>query len=555
MGLLDSLSFNPSDDTLQGLLARLMPSATAQIGQGQGFDPSQGGHAQPTQQSPLDPSAFNPSNFAPSGPAAGGTPFYGQSQNVGVGNYQMPMFGQPDPQVANSALPQNAQPTAGQLPNGQIPQPQAAPDQSQSNVPSYLQAPSGLGGNLSAGLAGFANAGGILPAISNLVTGLTTGQRTDTQGMLQQQQRATYQSLVASGVPQSTAMAAALNPEVLKTIAPAYFDTKPQLQETGTDPMTGQKTFGVYRPNQGSLTPLNGAGQPQGNSGAQGGSLANFQQAIQQGVAGADLYQHLPAGMAQTVKSMIDGRMPPPSTVAMRNPATLALINAANAIDPNFDATTWKARNTFNQQLGSQQPNSVGGQRTLMNTSLGHLSELAETAASLNNSDGAGSGIAGVGNAINYARGLGTDQSAKINKLNEQAARFSGEVGKLYSGSSGGGVHERESTQARFGGYKTSAELAAALEASRDLISSKLGALDDQRNQIFGPDSSNKFKFLGDSGEAALTKINEAIAKLKGGGAADKPQATSSIQDGQTATNPKTGAKIVMKGGQWVPAQ
>ncbi|MBN9601811.1 MAG: hypothetical protein J0G33_02650 [Afipia felis] len=500
MGLLDSLYFDDPSNSVGGLFSRLMPSATTQIGQTNGFDQASNGSGL------FDSAMFNPTTFAPSAPPPGGTPFYGQQQNVAVGNYQMPVFGQPD---ANSAaLPQNAQPTAGQVPQ---PAPQAGQPSMLDQLPSFLQ---GAGDRLSAGFQGFTNAGSPMQAIGNLVGGLTTGQRTDAQGMLQQQQRATFQSLVHSGVPPSTAMAAALNPEILKTIAPAYFDTKPQLQETGQDPMTGQKTFGVYRPNQGTLTPLNGGDQPSGGgSTASGGSLANFQRAIQQGVSGADLYQHLPPGMAQTVKSMIEGRMPPPSTVAMRSPATMALINAANAIDPNFDATTWKARSTFNQQLGSQQPNSVGGQRTLMNTSLGHLSELAETAASLGNWN---TPVAALGHAANYVTGQGTEQAAKINKLNEQAARFSGEVGKLYSGSSGGGVHEREETANRFGGYKTSAELAAALEASRDLIKSKLAALEDQRNQIYGPDSSNKFDFLGDSGREALKKIDESIEKLRG---------------------------------------
>ena len=184
-----------------------------------------------------------------------------------------------------------------------------------------------------------------------------------------------------------------------------------------------------------------------------------------------------------------------------------------------------------------------------MNTALGHLGELAETAASLGNWD---TPIAAAGDLANRVRGMSTDQAAKINKLNEQASRFSGEVGKLYSGSAGGGVHEREDTRSRFGGYKTSAELAAALEASKDLISSKLGALDDQRNQIFGPDSSNKFDFLGESGRQAIAKIDEAIAKLKGGSSTGQNASpTGSFREGQTATNPKTGQTITFRNGKW----
>lgn len=459
---------------------------------------------------------FNPSSFDGSGgilsllsrlsPSAMAQ--IGQSQGLPEIPGQAPQGGMTDISAQSRAVPQ-------QMPAQQQPQ----------QIPVALN---GGGENplerVSNALRSLGNGGSLGGAIS--------GNYNDSASMAQQQQRATYQSLVGAGVPRNLAMAAALNPKVLETIAPAYFDTKPQLQETGQDPVTGQKTFSVYRPNQGTLTPVNG-GSPQSPNSAPGGSLGNFQKAIQDGVTGQDLYQYLPGGMAQTVKSMIEGRMPPPSTVAMRSPATMALINAANAIDPNFDATTWKARNTFNQQLGSQAPSSVGGQRTLMNTSLGHLSELAETAATLGNSNGAGTGISGVGNAINYVRGMGTEQAAKVNKLSEQAARFSGEVGKLYSGSSGGGVHEREETAKRFSGTSTSAELAAGLEASRDLITSKLNALEDQRNQIYGPDSNNRFDFLGESGRKALEKINESIDKLKGSAGAS-PQ-SASAPDGAIA--------------------
>ncbi len=150
-----------------------------------------------------------------------------------------------------------------------------------------------------------------------------------------------------------------------------------------------------------------------------------------------------------------------------------------------------------------------------MGTSLGHLGELAEAATALNNSNGFG--IAPLGKLLNAGSQIGTEQAAKANKLNETVARFSGEVGKLYSGSSGGGVHERDETRARFGASMTSKELAAALEASRDLISSKLQALENQRDEVYGPNSSNKIDFLGKSGRAALEKINHSIEQLKSG--------------------------------------
>ena len=46
---------------------------------------------------------------------------------------------------------------------------------------------------------------------------------THEQEMQQRQMHATYEALLAAGAPESLACAAALNPEILRTIAPTYF--------------------------------------------------------------------------------------------------------------------------------------------------------------------------------------------------------------------------------------------------------------------------------------------------------------------------------------------
>jgi hypothetical protein len=70
---------------------------------------------------------------------------------------------------------------------------------------------------------GFANASGPIPAIVNLITGLASGQRTDPGALHQQTQLETYNALRTSGVSDAHARAAAVNPEILRIIAPEYF--------------------------------------------------------------------------------------------------------------------------------------------------------------------------------------------------------------------------------------------------------------------------------------------------------------------------------------------
>lgn len=123
-----------------------------------------------------------------------------QAQPIMVGNAQMPRIGdaaQFDPAQVN--IPQNAQPTQGQMPV--MPQ-QAGPDFSD---------------RIGAGLMNFANAGGILPALAGGVSGLMTGQRTDRLGNANQ----TAQFLVTKGIDPVLAKTIASDPATLRSVLPS----------------------------------------------------------------------------------------------------------------------------------------------------------------------------------------------------------------------------------------------------------------------------------------------------------------------------------------------
>jgi hypothetical protein len=96
------------------------------------------------------------------------------------------------------------------------------------------------------GAMNFANAGGLLPALVGGISGLVTGQRTDAQGMAQQNLKAQYDSLVPLLGPQK-AMLAVMNPEAGKTLLAQALDKKQYgftRLDDGTivrqDPMTGK---------------------------------------------------------------------------------------------------------------------------------------------------------------------------------------------------------------------------------------------------------------------------------------------------------------------------
>jgi hypothetical protein len=293
----------------------------------------------------------------------------------------------------------------------------------------------------------------------------------------------------------------------------------------------GNEIPGVFDPDAKSFTAMN-VPQSQTSSGP---------------VSLDDLQKNDPA-MASQVQAVLDGRAPYP-TGSRLNPKQQNLKELVTQIDPTFDATTSKTRAKFNMEFGSTSPSTVGGQKILMGTALGHLGEVADSAAGLNNSDGGG--LAMFGHGANAIKNMTTENAAKANALEDKVAKFSGEVGKLYSGSQGGGVHEREDTRHRMGSTLTSAELASGLEASRDLILSKQKALEDQAVTIFGPDKAAKYDFIGPDGRKSLDKIENAIVKLRGGNAPSA--ATPTTGEGAIAHNPQTGETIIRKNGKWVP--
>lgn len=460
---------------------------------------------------------FGQSGLGPQLPQSAGFPgplpqqvgqTFANGQNGAMGGVPFQIAGQaPQPTVDMSA--RSATPPA--------PLTQAPPATQSPLLGQQAQEPS-MSDRLSAFAHNPSGAHGLIPKLLDAFTGLSTGVRTDPQGIAMAQLNATYDALRKSGVPDATARAAALNPEILKTVASNYFDTKPQFGVIGQNQM-GVNQYGFIRPNQEKVTPVNGESVGGGASGGIDPSLTGdaFLKAVSDN-------PQLGPGKANMIKAIAEGRQPYPSGFLLKTPFGQWLTTAVGQYEPGLDATLIGQRATFNRQMGSSSPSSVGGQKTLMGTALGHLSELADAASSLGNSSGllptSVPGSSYLAHGINKFENTSVEQSAKVNALNDAVQKFAGEVGKLYSGNAGGGVGEREETRSRFSGNLTPQEMAASLEMSKALIQSKLQALENQQDQIFGKNNKARVDFLGENGRAALAKIDATIAKLRGGSSA-----------------------------------
>jgi hypothetical protein len=198
-------------------------------------------------------------------------------------------------------------------------------------------------------------------------------------------------------------------------------------------------------------------------------TMQSFSNAVQQGVSGPDLYQYLPKTMQNTVKAMIEGRLPPPSAFALRSPLVQAQIQAANAIDPNFDATAWVVRNaTAKNYLGGgkqfQELQAIG-------TVAGHLNNLKNAAENLQNTSFPW--LNGIFNAISQGRG-----EPKVDTFNTALQAVSNELSKAYRA---GVVTDAENRgwQSNINSSKSPEQLKAVIGELNDLLASKRQTLEN----------------------------------------------------------------------------
>ena len=410
----------------------------------------------------------------------------------------------PAPAIDPAALPPNATPTQGQLPPQQsTPQPQPQEPSLLSKIGDKINQNS----NLLLGLgAGFAGAPSIGTGISRGLAGASAGSQIDQKQALQQGAIGpTYTALVKAGVPKETALAAVYNPTILKSVTENYLGDRKQEIKTVKDGLGNERLVAInpYDPTQSKeITSSNGVA-----SGAPSPAQVepNYDPVTKRDEA---FLSTLDPTTAAAVKDIADGNM----SGTGRN--LQKLMPYVARYEQGFSNGTYTARNKFNTEFGSQSPSTVGGQKVLMGTALGHLGEAADSAVALNNTNGLGS--ADAGHLANAIKNRTTENAAIANGHEDRVAKFSGEVGKLYSGSSGGGVHEREESRGRLGSNLTSAELASGLESNRDLILSKQQALQQQANDVFGPEGAKRFDFIGPEGRKSLEKIETAIGKLRG---------------------------------------
>lgn len=261
------------------------------------------------------------------------------------------------------------------------------------------------------------------------------------------------------------------------------------------------------------------------------------------GPHGDEFLQTLPGPFATTIKAIAEGRAPYPSGFALKTPIGQQMVAAISQYDPSFDAVNYQARQKTRQSFTSgADANNIAA----LNTAMAHLGTLSDSYGALGNTD-----YPMVNQAVNYAGNQLGSQSIQTNTANvsTDAQAVAHELAKVFR-STGMSEGEINQWQDKISTSSSPAQSKAVIGSALDLIDGRLSALGEKYNQGMGTTKQGI--------ELLSPQAQQAYNKLRGNNSpqGQQPQqatGNSGVPEGQTATNPQTGQKIVFKNGQWSP--
>ncbi len=414
-----------------------------------------------------------------------------------------------------SQTPQGAAPTSG----GPMVTPGLERDFYAQQPPAQPQAapPAGPGllDRLGAGLGGLYNAAPMLMAMGGatmrggLGAGLQAGAGPMAQLQAQNMQRstlaATYQALIASGVPPAVAQAAALNPEVLKTVAPNIYQ-KPELKLLKN--AMGEDVPYIYKATDSSLSPaLPGGAGPASTTGA----------SPQDMVAQAEkLYPGVTNRVEQLYRG--EGGMPNARTNKIDGPA----MQLIQQLHPDWNMNMWTEKNRMATQLSSSAPNSLGGKLNALRNAFDHLANTSDAALQKGNING---GLSFISAPLNQIRSLTTSQQDIGSTLEREATTYGGERTKFLTGAEGSESERKAFLNSLGPDSAPPQKMAGTIEGEYIQLKS---ALENQQQQIrdqLGEGYLQKHPIVTPKVADALQRLERNISSLRNGGSGQQPQA------------------------------
>jgi hypothetical protein len=435
------------------------------------------------------------------------------------------------PAVANAqaADPTPANPAA-QAPAAGVVRP-AAPTPAPQE-PSFLnKLGTALGNNsgLLMGLgAGFAGAPSIGTGISRALTAGGAGTQLDQkQNQTATNNTALLRALQEAKVPPALAMAALNNKDVLKSVTDNYLgDRKGELKDIELP--NGGKMSVLHNPYTNTVTDLQG--NPVDLNHIQGGLI----DPSLTGDAAKAAAQNANPAMYRQAMQYVTGQEALPAGRALVNPQLKQAMDLARQIDPNLTDNTSQARTAYMKSAGDTK-NGVGFQIKGFDQGAEHLNKMAKEIEQYKPSDGMGS--ADLAHLMNSVKQRFGDESGLAREISTLGGATAGEIGKLFSGQSGGGVHERETTAGRFAtGNSSATELAGALDGTANLMEGGISSIEKDRDRVMGEHGKNlpQLQFRNPDTQAKIDEVRAIARRLRG----EEPAAPSSQASSATSNVP-----------------
>jgi hypothetical protein len=243
----------------------------------------------------------------------------------------------------------------------------------------------------------------------------------------------------------------------------------------------------------------------------------------------------IPKPLAAQVKALAEGRLAIPTGAALRSPQVQQLWAAAAQYDPDLDQANAKTRYATRKEFTS---GKAAANITSFNTALHHIDTLAHAADDLNN--GSFPLFNTIGNAASKATG-----GPAVDKFNAAKQAVVDELERAFRGTSGtlAGIKGWESA---INSSSSPAQIHGVLTQMADLLAGRIEALGEQYTQGMGR-SVDGVNLLDSKARATLKRF--------GSGYGDTKQVADGTAATRTATNPKTGQRIGLVNGKWVPLQ
>lgn len=423
--------------------------------------------------------------------------------------------------AAQAAIPPIAAPTSGQRgtspAEGAIDMIDATPGML-SKVWSGIQNNSNLLMGMGAGMMGAPSwATGMGRGFAGAQAGSAADQKLNLQTQ-SAQQLAT--ALLKAGAPREQVLASMNNPVMQKALIDQWI-TGQKGELKSIDLPNGTKVSVMHNPYTNEIKNLDGTPY-QGGAGQ--GAL------IDPALTGEEAEKAAQASdpaLYRRAMNLVQGKESWPNGRAMNDPKNKAATDLARQIDPDMTEQTAISRNQYARDAGNTK-SGVGMQVKSFHQGIDHVLTLAKDIEKYNPSGGMG--FTGPAHLTNDIRQMRTDQQGKANAIGTDAQAAAGEVGKLYSGTNGGGVKEREETRGRFKPNASGPEHAGSLEATLELMEGGIHSLEQGRDRVMGKGANNpQYQFRNPETEAKIAEIKQIISRLRGEAGAAAAAPTSGV--------------------------